>query len=176
MGALPRSALGRVIPHVLSRCLESVCTCLPSRQFAFFRTTFLNYPRLGSLFPENEFADQCSAISHARPAQKERLRLIPSFSPITFASFGYCNSTRLLSPTLNYNGQQCPRDFYSYLKQMWWFRMYIFCFFRFWSFFSLGDPSVPVSRSPRGFSFSHPLQDKHVGSLISFCSAGPPDR
>jgi hypothetical protein len=42
--------------------------------------------------------------------------------------------------------------------------------------FSLGDPSVPVSRSPRGFSFSQPLQDKHVSSPISPYSAGPPDR
>jgi hypothetical protein len=40
--------------------------------------------------------------------------------------------------------------------------------------FSLGNPSVPVSRSPRGFS--QPLQDKHVSSPISFYSAGPPDR
>jgi hypothetical protein len=46
----------------------------------------------------------------------------------------------------------------------------------FGAFFSLGDPSVPVSRSPRGFSFPHPLQDKHVISPISFCSACPPDR
>ena len=67
----------------------------------------------------------------ARPAQKERLRLIPSFFPITFASSSYYNSMKLLSPTLNCKGQQCLR----YLKQMWWFCMYIFYFFRFWSLF-----------------------------------------
>jgi hypothetical protein len=69
-----------------------------------------------------------------------------------------------------------PYMYYSYLKQMWWFRMYMFCFFRFCTFFSRPTVCSSVSVALRLLFFSPAARHAHVSNLISFCFPGPPDR